>query len=234
MSDQNSSRTGKIILILFLMGFFGLLAAGAGTIIYLNRDKLNFAKKEDSSPSSEESKGSSQSESGSEPVAHRGSSSRPRVASSPLNAGERTFRKYMGRDDVLVLVDYYADWCGPCRRLSPTLSKLASAHGDKVVILKVNVDRERSLSSAAGVRSIPDVRLFHAGRQLSKTLGQRSYSHYEGLVLKHARRLPVPADPPPSTPQARPASIKPAQPGGSITPLNKDWLPPGVSPAGSS
>lgn len=195
----------KVVLIVFLAIGFGVAMIGAAaTLLYLNRDKLGFLPG---------GKGNAD-----EPHATAGHGERPVVASAPIPADEQTYRRYLGRDDVLVMVDYYADWCGPCRGIAPSLSRLASAHGDKVVILKVDVDREPSLASAAGIRSIPDVRLLHNGRQLERSIGGRDYAHYESIVLKHAHRLPAPD---PATPQP------------SITPLEKDWLPPGVQPTGS-
>ncbi len=57
--------------------------------------------------------------------------------------------------DTPVLVDFYATWCGPCRKLAPVLKELQKEYGDKVKIYKVNVDKERELSGVFGVRSIP-------------------------------------------------------------------------------
>ncbi len=57
--------------------------------------------------------------------------------------------------DTPVLVDFYATWCGPCRKLSPVLKELQKEYGDKIKIYKVNVDKERELSGVFGVRSIP-------------------------------------------------------------------------------
>ena len=182
----------------------------AGTFLYVNRAKV-FSKSEAAGDSS----------SPDQPV---GATRRPRVASAPIQANERTYATYTQRDDVLVLVDYYADWCGPCRNLAPSLSRLAAAHGDKVVVLKVNVDREKGLAQRAGIRSIPDVRLLHAGSQLERHTGARAYGFYESLVLKHAGRLPESSNAS-GTPPA------PGSSGGSITPLKKDWLPPGVKPS---
>lgn len=156
------------------------------------------------------------------------------VASAPIPADERTYARYAGRQDVLVLVDYYADWCGPCRGIAPHLSRLAAAHGDKVVVLKVDVDRQKALAQRAGIRSIPDVRLLHAGRQLERLVGGRPYSAYEGAVLKHASLLAQTAKAPAPTPQPT-TEKKPASPpstdtpAGTIRPEPKDWLPPGVS-----
>ena len=53
------------------------------------------------------------------------------------------------------IVDFYADWCGPCRRLSPVLEKLAEKYKDKIVIYKVNTDKERELAAAFGITSLP-------------------------------------------------------------------------------
>lgn len=163
------------------------------------------------------------------------------VASAPIHANERIFASYAKRTDVLVLVDYYADWCPPCRKIAPFLSKLAAQHGDKVIILKVNTDREQALASRAGVRSIPDVRLMHGGKQLERYVGGRPYRDYEAIVLKHEKRLTksspfalatakanAPAPRPAlvkSLPSAAPRSSKPEaeSPGrGSIIPLEKD------------
>lgn len=53
------------------------------------------------------------------------------------------------------IIDFYADWCGPCRRLSPVLEKLAEKYKDKIVIYKVNTDKERELAAAFGIISLP-------------------------------------------------------------------------------
>ena len=53
------------------------------------------------------------------------------------------------------IIDFYADWCGPCRRLSPVLEKLAEKYKDKIVIYKVNTDKERELAAAFGITSLP-------------------------------------------------------------------------------
>lgn len=108
------------------------------------------------------------------------------------------------------------------------MAALAGRQGDKVVVLKVDVDRERDLAMKAGVRSIPDMRLLHGGRQLEKLVGYRSVAQLEQVVAKHAGRLPArkaPAAPRVVTPEV-------SAPGeGTIRKMEKDWLPPGVTPA---
>ena len=61
--------------------------------------------------------------------------------------------KYKGNKPAII--DLYADWCGPCRRLSPVLEKLAEKYKDKIVIYKVNTDKERELAAAFGITSLP-------------------------------------------------------------------------------
>ncbi len=60
---------------------------------------------------------------------------------------------YLG--DKPCIIDFYADWCAPCKALSPTLDELAKEYGDKLIIYKVNTEIERDLSEAFGIRSIP-------------------------------------------------------------------------------
>ena len=72
-----------------------------------------------------------------------------------------------------VLIDFYADWCGPCRMLAPVMEEIASERED-VIVAKVNVDEESELASIFGVQSIPLVVLIKEGRVVGESLGLRS------------------------------------------------------------
>ncbi len=61
--------------------------------------------------------------------------------------------KYLG--DKPAIIDFYADWCGPCKRLSPILEEIAAEYDGEVIIYKVNVDNERDIATAFGIRSLP-------------------------------------------------------------------------------
>lgn len=63
--------------------------------------------------------------------------------------------KYKG--DVPCIIDFYADWCRPCKMFAPVLEKIASEYDGKIVVYKVNVDKEKELSSAFGIKSIPTI-----------------------------------------------------------------------------
>ena len=72
-----------------------------------------------------------------------------------------------------VLIDFYADWCGPCRMLAPVMEEIANERAD-VIVGKVNVDEESELASIFGVQSIPLVVLIKEGRVVGESLGLRS------------------------------------------------------------
>ncbi len=63
--------------------------------------------------------------------------------------------KYLG--DKPAIIDFYADWCGPCKRVAPILEELAAEYGDKIVIYKVDTDKEQELAAAFGISSIPSL-----------------------------------------------------------------------------
>ncbi len=96
---------------------------------------------------------------------------------------------------VPVLVDFYADWCGPCRRLAPELSAVADLWQDGAKIVKVNVDKHRELAEKYGVNGIPDMRIFVSGVEKEQLVGYRGRDAISerltaaGGVLGHGEKL---------------------------------------------
>ncbi|MEM9819538.1 MAG: thioredoxin [Bacteroidota bacterium] len=80
------------------------------------------------------------------------------------------------KNNEIVLLDFYADWCGPCKALHPTLEQLADEFGNKAVIAKVDVDKNPELSNAFGVRSIPALFYFKNGELVGKQAGLQSHA----------------------------------------------------------
>jgi len=80
------------------------------------------------------------------------------------------------QNNEVVLVDFYADWCGPCQALAPTLEKLAKEFDGKATIAKVNVDKNRELSAQYNVRSIPALFYFKNGKLIGKQGGNQPYT----------------------------------------------------------
>lgn len=76
--------------------------------------------------------------------------------------------------DVPVLVDVFADWCGPCKAMVPELQSLSSSVGEKAKILKVNIDRNQPLAQAYGIRSVPTLMIFKQGKMVWKAAGYHS------------------------------------------------------------
>ena len=71
----------------------------------------------------------------------------------------------------LVLVDFYADWCGPCKMLAPIISEIKEELKDKVYVIKVNVDQEDELADKFGVYSIPTLVLIKDGKEIDRKTG---------------------------------------------------------------
>ncbi len=88
---------------------------------------------------------------------------------TPVN--EANFEKEVLKSDKLVLVDFYADWCGPCKSLAPRLEKFAEAHQADVKVVKINVDENPKLAAAFGVRSIPMLVTMKDGEAVFKAMG---------------------------------------------------------------
>ena len=82
----------------------------------------------------------------------------------------------------IVLVDFYADWCGPCRKLKPTMHVLADEYAGRVKVVAVNFDKAADLVGRYAVKSIPDVRMFAGGNAVAQVSGYRSADVYRKLL----------------------------------------------------
>ncbi len=100
-----------------------------------------------------------------------GKCGQPLFNAHPVALTQQTFAKAITRNDIPVLVDFWAPWCGPCRRVAPELDAVAEELGAQVVIAKVNVDDESDLAVTYGIQSIPAMVIFKGGKEVDRLVG---------------------------------------------------------------
>ncbi len=89
------------------------------------------------------------------------------------------------KSDKPVLIDFYADWCGPCKMMAPILKQVKDSLGDRVTILKIDVDKNQRLAAAQNVRGVPTLVLFKNGRQLWRQSGVVQAQDIVTVVNQH-------------------------------------------------
>ena len=98
--------------------------------------------------------------------------------SQPLAVTDKTFAEAVIQSDQPVLVDFWAEWCAPCRALGPAIESLAEDYEGRAVVAKVDIDSNQEIARKFGIRSIPTVMLFDKGQVVDTFVGVRPKADY--------------------------------------------------------
>ena len=100
-----------------------------------------------------------------------GDCAKPLLLDRPVRVSGEDFERTVLGSEAPVLVDFYADWCAPCKYVAPLMDELAQTHEGKLLVVKVDTDQAPDLSQKWGIRSIPTVILFKEGEEVARSVG---------------------------------------------------------------
>lgn len=104
--------------------------------------------------------------------------------SDAMEVTDKTFESEVLKSDKPVMVDFWADWCMPCKMLAPTVDKVAKDYKDRLKVCKVNVDENQEVSAAMGIRSIPTLIFFKNGEVVEQVIGVVSEAQLKKIIEK--------------------------------------------------
>ena len=97
---------------------------------------------------------------------------------------DETFDQDVIQSDIPVLLDFWADWCGPCKMLAPTLEEISRENNGKIKIVKINIDENQEMAGKFGIRSIPTMMIFNKGELKNQIVGSLPKEQIEKIILE--------------------------------------------------
>jgi thioredoxin 1 len=98
------------------------------------------------------------------------------------HVGTKTWDAEVLRSDLPVLVDFWADWCGPCRMVGPAVEQIGKTMTGKVKVAKLNVDKNQEIAMRYNIQSIPSLLLFKGGKEIARTIGAAPKEAYVKFI----------------------------------------------------
>ncbi|MCL4170836.1 UNVERIFIED_CONTAM: hypothetical protein GTU68_001738, partial [Idotea baltica] len=106
----------------------------------------------------------------------------------PVTLNDSNFFRYIEKNDLPVVVDYWASWCGPCQQMAPIFDSVAQ-QSDQLIFAKVNTEQATQVSAQAGIRSIPTLIFFHQGQEVDRKSGGLSEAQMKQWIMQCIQKL---------------------------------------------
>jgi thioredoxin 2 len=113
-----------------------------------------------------------------------GKCAKPMLLDRPVPLSDDTFRRTIDASDIPVLVDFYADWCGPCKQMAPAVDSLAAMYRGRALVGKLDTDRAPRTAGEFQIRGIPTVIVFRGGREVERQSGAMPLLALESLLRR--------------------------------------------------
>ena len=104
---------------------------------------------------------------------------------SSLNVNQENFEQEVLKSEIPVLVDFWAEWCGPCKMVAPIMEKIAQEYAGRLVVAKVNTDENRGVAGKFNIKGIPTLMLVKGGEVVERITGAVPKGHLDDVIRKH-------------------------------------------------
>jgi thioredoxin 2 len=111
-----------------------------------------------------------------------GKCSRPMLLDRPIHLDDETFGRTIAGSEVPIIVDFYADWCGPCKMMAPAVDQLAASYSGRAIVAKLNTDLAPNATRPFNIRGIPTTIVFSDGKEAIRQSGAMPYQMLASLL----------------------------------------------------